>query len=205
MGRHKYSFRTFILLFLFSSTMIADTVFVKMKNGKTFEFDSNKIERIYFDNSKQFILDYKKFGKYIILKSLSGYSQEISFQIKPTNSNNQVWFGGFCGPDGRGGIGLFVWGGKIKLNMGNSCNKRYPSQYISLELPFGIIDLNKWNDIKIKYISGKIASVTINGLEKKTTSGVPLRVSQNKVFIGTDPRHPGNNYNFHGEIRQLNY
>jgi len=209
MGKIFKTFMSFVVMFfLFLCPVLeirAENLVIEMLDGKPIIIDVAEIKKIYFKGSNV-ELSYGKFScnSYLVLKKLPVGFLKVKFQIKPNNLKNQVWFGGFCGPDGRGGLGLFIYNGQLVLTLGDSC-ERYPKKYIEWRLPSSLIKLKKWNDVEITFIPGSFLSLRINGYEKSTFKNVPKRIVHNEVYIGTDPRHPGKNYNFCGEIRYLSF
>ena len=194
---------TILIIFL---TGNANEIVIEKKNGVKKSYKLKDIRKIYFILDKGALIKSQKIcNDYLILTKLPKGKISISFEVKPYNLKNQVWFGGFCGPDGRGGIGLFIWNKRLKFTIGNSCNLRYPSEYIEWEIPINVVALNEWNKVNIIYIPSKYVKISINSFEKKAFSNVPNSIPQNKVYIGTDPRHPGRNYNFCGEIKNITY
>lgn len=152
-------------------------------------------------------LDFDGIDDYVDMDTLDFYPElSISFWVKFRDlSKRTLPYNAMCGPDLRGGMGVFLENvsSEFRFYAGNDCN-RFPAEYQISDFPSSDLIENSWHHIVVTYSSSTEMQIYLDGqLVQAETAGIPSSYISLPQFLGTDPRHPGTNYNLDGALDEL--
>ncbi|MEL6821613.1 MAG: LamG-like jellyroll fold domain-containing protein, partial [Calditrichota bacterium] len=152
-------------------------------------------------------LDFDGIDDYVAMDTLDFFPQlSISLWVKFRDlSSRTLPYNAMCGPDLRGGLGLNLENvsGEFRFYAGNNCN-RFPAEYKIADIQSSDLTEDSWHHIVVTYFSSTEMQIYLDGqLVLSETAGIPSSYIALPQFLGTDPRHPGTNYNLDGVLDDL--